>query len=288
MLTELLKAAVKARTKAPLASPQAQRPGPGLLWRYAAAAHSHRRAWLCRAAWRELQVWLSGACACTTLACYSSFVPLWSDCIHNPSQKRAQNYVLCAHALSPHEQVTAEQFRVVFPFTPARWGWCVEREGWLGGLETITISTAWETRCVRFWQTRVFKRHGTYCATSSSSQMAHWDQNSKPFPAYLFKLSKYLTEWMSSGILKTILCRRKDTLEIGVFPHFIVLSRNGKCSLLVSLAVMWQGGQCQLITATDMTDLHFFLHTLPFGCSDLSPSSLVAWISPEGLNKFFL
>lgn len=173
---------------------------------------------------------------------------------------------MCTCTLSPqtgNSRVTQSDASL-HPSPMRGWGWCVEREGWLGGLEMITVSTAWETCCRCFWQARVFKRRGTHCTTYSSSQMAHWSQKSKPFPAYLFKLSKYLTEWMSSSILKTILHRRKDNLEIAVFPYFTALSRNGKSSLLVSWLLCGRVDNASWLQP-QTSQTYIFFYTLALG-----------------------
>lgn len=180
----------------------------------------------------------------------------------------------------------------MFLFTPARCGvedgeGCVEREGWLGGLEMVTLSTAWETCHICFWQGRVFKRRGTCCATYSSSQMAHWGKKSKPFSACLFKLSKYLTEWMSSNILKTILHGKTIRWSLGspTTLHFPEIENPPRCSPGRHVAGWAMPADHRhrryelVFSSTSM---------LLFRCTDLSPFSPVVWIPPEGLNKFFL
>lgn len=71
---------------------------------------------------------------------------------------------------------------------------------------------------------------------------------------------------MSSRILKTVLHRRKDNSVITGLPHFTVLQK-WKMLLACLLAVVWQGGQCQLITGTDITNLYFLLQACYLLCA---------------------
>lgn len=121
MLMELLKRAVKAQTKAPLASPQAQRPGPGLLWS-CAAARSHTGLALHSSLQRDAALALRCLCVPHLSFC-SSFVLLWSDCNHNPAQKCTQNDVTCT--CTPSSQTgksRAIQSNASFHPSPM-WGW---------------------------------------------------------------------------------------------------------------------------------------------------------------------
>lgn len=76
------------------------------------------------------------------------------------------------------------------------------------------------------------------------------------FSACLFKLSNYLTGWISKSILKTSFCGKKDHLVVARLPHFAI-SQKWKSLPVVSCPSSGTG------------DPHMLpMKMSPFGCSD--------------------
>lgn len=182
----------------------------------------------------------------------------------------------------------------MFPCTPAWCGvgdceGCVEREGCPGGLEVITLSTAWETCHVLFWQGKVFRTwhmvHYLFCFTDSplgpknqicfllvcSNCQNIWLNECQPVSwRQCFQEGK--TVWWSPGSPAS---PHSPAME-NPPPHWSPGRHVAGCAM-----------------PADHRHRHHWLifssrHVLIWR-SDLSPFSAVVWIPPEGLRvKFFL